>query len=64
MWRTGVAEEDVVGQEILSFLGCPFFTVKTPLNHTQKGTPYGARAHVVDRHSGGGVTRSLDLGSN
>ena len=26
--------------------GCLFFMVKTPVNHMQKGTPYGVGVHV------------------
>ena len=41
MWKTGIAEEDVVGkeglQEVFELLGGTFFMVKTPVNHTQKG---------------------------
>ena len=40
-------------EKSLSFLGVLLFMVKKPVNHTQKGTPYGAQVHVEDRHSGG-----------
>ena len=44
----GIAEEDVVGkerlQEIFELLGGDFLMAKTPVNHTQKGTPYGVGA--------------------
>ena len=34
-------------QEILELLGDAFFfMVKTPVNHMQKGTPYGVGVHV------------------
>ena len=33
-------------QEMLEMLGVPFLMAKTPVNYTQKGTPYGARVHV------------------
>ena len=32
---------------MLEMLGVPFLMAKTPVNYTQKGTPYGARVHVV-----------------
>ena len=47
--------------------------VKTSVNHTQEGTPYGVRVHVEDRHSGGTFlyliffitpSQAADVGSN
>ena len=34
---------------------CPFLMMKMPVNHMQKGAPYGARGHVEDRHSRGAL---------
>ena len=51
MWKTCIAEEDVVGkdclQEFIEFLGGALFMMKTSPDHTQKGTPYGVRVDAV-----------------
>ena len=65
MWKTGIAEEDVIGKEgrmkwaNFELLGGarPFLMVKRPVQRTQSGSPYGVGVHVEDRHSGGGCDR-------
>ena len=57
MWKTGIAEEELVGkglQDILELLGGSLFYGEDACQPYAKGTICGVGVHVEDRRSGGG----------
>ena len=53
-WKTGRAEEDVVGKRVA---GLPFFNGEDACQPYEKGHPIGMGVYVDDTHRGGGRGR-------